>query len=131
MAKRVTQSNRLLFHIDASMHQALLQLGWSEEGYREHQLRCAVIYLVEITGNNEAKIKEIGTHRVFGGWWRLHWYHREQQWLAMAEEMKWPLQVRRFQYRAIHNAHDLAAGKSRDGQVLEDSYSRDVVPNLK
>jgi hypothetical protein len=131
MSKKITNATRARFQMDAEMHLALILLGWNEEAYQRHMAQAGIEYLQIITNKDMASVQAISETRVFRGWWRLHWHKRLRTFLIMAEDFAWGQHQARYQYRTMNNALELAMGITFDSKVLEDSYSRDVVPHLK
>ena len=134
-------------------------LEWDLMLYSMFKYECALKYLEVCMGGDVAAIRQLEECVAFWGWWRLHWYLREQEWLRevafgnyaptkmfvqgdgvlrlmqrTVAIMKSPMQGihgRRAIYQVLNNPVDLALGKSRSGQVLEDSYCKDLVKELR
>lgn len=131
MAKKPTQADRLRWNIDATKHQVLALLGWNSATYQALQWEQGLDYLLTTLNYNEEQIRAVYETDIYHGWWKRHWYQRDLQFLEEAEAGQWNRHKCRFLYRKLHDADDLSMAKTDHGKVLEESYSRDLVPMLK
>jgi hypothetical protein len=129
MKKKMTQHDRLRAYMTATMHQVMKELGYAQHTYEIFQHDMGLAYLDAYLRGDSRSIWLVRTHMKYWGWWRANWYTREQEFLQTLGDM--PLQVARWQWKKLHNPYELAKGLTPNGQMLEDSYCRDLVPKLK
>jgi hypothetical protein len=132
MAKKLTQVKRTQAYMAAGMYQVMNALGYSKATYETLRQDWGEVFLWVYLREDMESFEKVVASRAYWGWWRLHWYIREKEFLLMLENDRTvPLQVARWQYKCLHHPHALARGVTRNSQVLEDSYWRDLAPKLK
>ena len=152
--KKVTHNDRVRFGMDASMYYAMGLLEWDMMTYCMFKYECGLMYLEAYLGGDKGAIDLMQRSGSFWGWWKLHWFHREQTcfnsiWHADDNSVEGGVEGgsaggsaglpmtggmvhrRRMIFKIANNPVDLARCLTPSGVVMEDSYSRDLVPLLK
>ena len=158
MTINFTQAQRLQAYMAATMYEVMDLLEWDLMLYNMFKYECGLKYLeVHLRGDIEA-IRQLEANRAYWGWWKLHWQLREREWLnslnigqhenvrMMVLENGVLMNMKRFPpiesplqgihgwraiYMIINNPVDLAQGRSSYGRVLDDSYCKDLVRELR
>jgi len=142
--KPLTQVQRMQAYMGANMYQVMELLNWPKMTYCETQFYCGIAYINRVLPHEhdrQAVIMSAG----FWGWWKMQWYLREKEWLRSGymgiyhngtlvmgcaflpyrqSSFDGVFQRRTFYFQTLHNPHVLA-------DILEDSYSRDLVKELR
>lgn len=137
----MSQAQRVRCYMNAARIEAIGWLGWTEEQYWNFLFETGCRYL-ELYFPFADDREVMGRSKAFWGWWRLHWYMRDREWMSLlnADYMKfkcWKVAWRytpeqaRYEYRQLHDPQKLADGLGIDGEVLEESYARDLGPSLR
>lgn len=135
----MTQADRQRCHMAASMYGVMDLLEWDMMTYCMFKYECGLMYLEAYLMGDKASIDQMSRSAAYWGWWKLHWLEREGEFIEKCSMAQWlncsKPGIRREKmeqvYRIVHNAHDLAKCLCPNGVVLEDSYSRDLVPKLR
>jgi hypothetical protein len=132
MAKKLTQAKRMQAYMDASMYQVMELLEWNLMKYCMFKYECGLAYLNAYLQGDPVSIDLLQRSAAYWGWWKLHWYIREKEYLQLCKmHGDKGIHARRSMFMIVHNPNDLAHAVSPNGKVLEDSYSKDLVPSLR
>jgi hypothetical protein len=137
MKKRISQAERMRIYTVVSMYQVMDLLEWDMMTYCQFKYECGLIYLEAYLSGDMAAIDQITRSATYWGWWKLHWYLREKEFLDMAQYSAWKYGVAWRTADARHIFHDendplkLAKGETANGVFLEESYCINLAPSLR
>ena len=136
MKKKVTQVDRLRFRMRASMQEWQLLLGWNEQAYCDFQYECGCQYMQAYLPGDVYAVDEMLASAQFWGWWKVQWMIREEQYSWALQCYDWKHAAKRNSkkygdgYVVLHDPVELAKGTGPYGRAIDDSYSRELVPEL-
>lgn len=143
----------------ATMYEAMQLLECDLMAYTMFQYECGLIYLRTVLKGDADAIRQMEESVAYWGWWKLHWYLREREWLdvqplnaqqvmkvcgagrlivqryyassPIAEYMRGGDFYKRVYHLKVHNTWMLANGSTMDGKKLDESWCRDLVRELR
>lgn len=123
----------------AATEQVMNWLDWCEWEYGQFKYDMAEAFLREYIGKDEHAIGQYMASKAFWGWWKLHWYAREQDFLSACDRahLYYPdsalrrLKPRQVFYKILHKADYLGHNDNDYGAQLDESFSADLLPRMK
>jgi len=132
----LTQAKRMQAYMAAAMYEVMELLEWDLMVYTMFKYECGLIYLETVLKGDAGAIRQLEESAAYWGWWKLHWWQREKDFLQACEKqhkksMLNGLHGRRQIYNIAHHPVDLAQCVNKYGVALEESWCRQLVKELR